>query len=240
MADAHGDLVTYSTKMDLILEQLASINARLDSHDTRLAKLEQAWVGPSASTMGGLGIGNLGVNEGGLVAGLGSRIEDDGIDGFISRHPRRRWRRRSALRWSCHCCSPPPCPWRSRRGPTTVVRESARPICNNWPPLVAQPVDALPWDNPPRHSYQSSASWPSNFCTTDNHPLRRCSCGRRHPPWPPAAAWCYRLLAGESVALVSWCPSMGSGEGDWSGARCMEEEGVGHPDLLGRRCAWPG
>jgi hypothetical protein len=90
MADAHGDLVTYSTKMDLILEQLASINARLDSHDTRLAKLEQAWVGPSASTMGGLGVGNLGVNEGGLVAGLGSRIEDDGIDGFISRHPRRR------------------------------------------------------------------------------------------------------------------------------------------------------
>jgi hypothetical protein len=106
--------------------------------------------------------------------------------------------------------------------------------------MVAQPVDALPWDNPPRHNYQSSASWPSNFCTTDNHPLRRCSCGRRQPPWPPAAAWCYRLLAGESVALVSWCPSMGSGEGDWSGARCMEEEGVGHPDLLGRRRAWPG
>ena len=51
---------------------------------------------------------------------------------------------------------------------------------------------------------------------------------------------CYRLLAGESVTLVSWCPSMGSGEGDWSGARCMEEEGADHPDLLRRRRAWPG
>jgi hypothetical protein len=47
MVGAHDDLVTYSAKMDLILEQLAAINARLDSHDTRLAKLKHAWVSPS-------------------------------------------------------------------------------------------------------------------------------------------------------------------------------------------------
>jgi hypothetical protein len=47
MAGAHDDLVTYSAKMDLILEQLAAINARFDSHDTRLAKLKHAWVSPS-------------------------------------------------------------------------------------------------------------------------------------------------------------------------------------------------
>jgi hypothetical protein len=88
MAGAHDDLVTYSTKMDLILEKLAAINSRLDSHDARLAKLEQAWVSPSASTAGCLGVGNLGASEGGLGAGEGGQVEDDGVDGLQPDTPR--------------------------------------------------------------------------------------------------------------------------------------------------------
>jgi hypothetical protein len=74
MASAHDDLVTYFAKMDLILAQLATVNARLDSHDARLAKLEQAWVSPSASTAG-----CLGASEGGLGTGIGGWVKDDGL-----------------------------------------------------------------------------------------------------------------------------------------------------------------
>jgi hypothetical protein len=175
MASAHDDLVTYSAKMDLILAQLATINARLDSHDARLTKLEQAWVSPSASTAG-----CLGASEGGQGAGGGGQVEDDGLQPDTPREEVeavfyvvvavpllqpafvlvevQAWPDRARI------CSP-------------NLQQSAT--------MVAQPVEVLLRDNPPRHSYQSSASWPSIFCTTDNHLLRRRSCGRRQPPWPP-------------------------------------------------------
>jgi hypothetical protein len=161
MAGTHDDLVTYSAKVDHILEQLAAINARLDSHDARLAKLEQAWVNPSASTAGCLGAGNLGASEGG-------RVKDDGVDELQPDTPReRRWRLCSTLAWLDYGCA-----W------------ICSPNLQQSVAMVAQHVEALLRNNPPRHSYQSSASWPSIFCTTD--PLRRRSCGRRQPPWPPS------------------------------------------------------
>jgi hypothetical protein len=172
MAGAHDDLVTYSAKMDLILEQLAAINACLDFHDARLAKLEQAWVGPTASIVGGMGAGNLGASEGGLSAGGGGRIEDDGVDVLQRGAPREELEAAFGFvevqAWLDYGCA---------RICSSNLQQSAA--------MVAQPVEALPRDNPPRHSYQFSASWPSIFCTTDIHLLRRCSCGRRHPPWPP-------------------------------------------------------
>jgi hypothetical protein len=83
MSGAADDLGTLSDveKPDRILAQLQSINNRLDSHDNRLAKLEQARVGSSASTTGGLGAGNVGTSdEGGLgtiEGGLG--VSDGGL-----------------------------------------------------------------------------------------------------------------------------------------------------------------
>jgi hypothetical protein len=185
MAGAHDDHVTYSAKMDLVLEQLVAINACLDSHDACPAKLEQAWVSPFASTTGCLGTGNLGASEGGLGAGGGGRVEDDGVDGLQPDTPREEVEAAFYVEVAVPLLQPAfvlvevqawldyGCAWIC----SPNLQQSAA--------MVAQPVEALLRDNPPRHSYQSSASWPSIFCTTDSHPLRRRSCGRRQPPWPP-------------------------------------------------------
>ena len=173
MASAHDDLVTYSAKMDLILAQLTTINARLDSHDARLAKLEQAWVSPSASTAG-----CLGASEGGLGAGGGGRVEDDGLQPDT---PRDEVEAAFYVMVAVPLLQPA----------FVLVEIQAWPDCaricspnlQQSATMVAQPVEVLLRDNPPRHSYQSSASWPSIFCTTDKHLLRRRSCGRRRPPW---------------------------------------------------------
>jgi hypothetical protein len=199
MASAHDDLVTYSAKMDLILAQLATINARLDSHDARLAKLEQAWVSPSASTAG-----CLGASEGGLGAGGGGRVEDDGLQPDTPREE---------VEAAFYVVVAVPL-----LQPAFVLVEvqawaDCARICSpnlqQSGTMVAQPVEVLLRDNPPRHSYQSSASWPSIFCTTDNHLLRRRSCGRRRPPWPPPrrghlsynTGGCHRPLPGAGSPL---------------------------------------
>jgi hypothetical protein len=199
MASAHDDLVTYSAKMDLILAQLATINARLDSHDARLAKLEQAWVSPSAST-----VGCLGASEGGLGAGGGGRVEDDGLQPDTPREE---------VEAAFYVVVAVPL-----LQPAFVLVEvqawaDCARICSpnlqQSGTMVAQPVEVLLRDNPPRHSYQSSASWPSIFCTTDNHLLRRRSCGRRRPPWPPPrrghlsynTGGCHRPLPGAGSPL---------------------------------------
>jgi hypothetical protein len=73
----HDDVETLyvAEKLDRILAQLQTINNRLDSHDARLAKLQQAWVGSSAATTGGLGAGSVGMSgEGGLGAGRGGHM----------------------------------------------------------------------------------------------------------------------------------------------------------------------
>jgi hypothetical protein len=175
MASAHDDLVTYSAKMDLILTQLATINARLDSHDARLAKLEQAWVSPSASTAG-----CLGASEGSLGAGEGGRVEDDGLQPDTPREE---------VEAAFYVVVVVPL----LQPAFVLVEVQAWPDCaricspnlQQSATMVAQPVEVLLRDNPPCHSYQSFASWPSIFCTTDSHLLRRRSCGRRQPPWPP-------------------------------------------------------
>jgi hypothetical protein len=176
MASAHDDLVTYSAKMDLILEQLTAINACLDSHDARLAKLEQAWVSPSSSTAG-----CLDASEGGL--GTGGRVEDDGVDGLQPDTPREEVEAAFYVEVVVPLLQPA----------SVLVEVQAWPDCaricspnlQQSATMVAQLVEVMLRDNPSRHSYQSSASWPSIFCTTDNHLLRRRSCGRRQPPWPP-------------------------------------------------------
>jgi hypothetical protein len=178
MAGAHNDLVTYSAKMDLILEQLVAINARLDSHDARLAKLEQAWVSPSASTTGCLGAGNLGASKGG-------RVEDDGVDGLQPDTPREEVEAVFYVEVAVPLLQPASMLVEVQAWLDYGCAWICSPNLQQSATMVAQPVEALLRDNPPRHSYQSSASRPSIFCTTDSHPLRRRSCGRRQPPWPP-------------------------------------------------------
>jgi hypothetical protein len=169
MAGAHGDLVTCSTKMDLILEQLAAINARLDSHDARLAKLEQAWVSPSASTAGCLG------------AGGGGRVEDDGVNGLQPNTPRE-VEAAFYVEVVVPLLQPASVLVEVQAWPDYGCARICSPNLQQSAAMVAQPVQALLRDNPPRHNYQSSAPWPSIFCTTDSHLLRRRSCGRRQPP----------------------------------------------------------
>jgi hypothetical protein len=172
MASSHDDLVTYSAKMDLILEQLAAINARLDSHDARLAKLEQAWVSPSASTAG-----CLDASEGGLGAGGGGRVEDDGVDGLQPDTTREEVEAAFYVEVAVPLLQPASVLVEVQAWPDYV--RICSPNLQQSATMVAQLVEVLLRDNPSRHSYQSSASWPSIFCTTDSHPLRRCSCGRR-------------------------------------------------------------
>jgi hypothetical protein len=176
LAGAHDDLVTYSAKMDLILEQLATINARLDSHDARLAKLEQAWVSPSASTAG-----CLGASEGG-----GGRVEDDGVNGLQPNTPRKEVEAVFYVEVAVPLLQPASVLVEVQAWPDYGCARICSPNLQQSAAMVAQPVEALLRDNPPRHNYQSSASWPSIFCTTDSHPLRRRSCDRRQPPWPPS------------------------------------------------------
>jgi hypothetical protein len=171
MAGVHDDLVTYSAKMDLILEQLATINARLDFHDARLAKLEQAWVGHSASIAGGLG--------------AGERIEDDGVDGLQPDAPREEEDATFDVVVAVPLLRPASVPVEVQAWPDYGYARICSPNLQQSTVVMAQPVEALPWDNPPCHSYQSSASWPSIFSTTNSHPLRLRSFGRRQPPWPP-------------------------------------------------------
>jgi hypothetical protein len=179
MAGAHDDLVTYSAKMDLILEQLAAINARLDSHDARLAKLEQAWVSPSTSTAG-----CLGASEGGLGTGGGGRVEDDGVNGLQPNTPRE-VEAAFYVEVAVPLLQPASVLMEVQAWPDYGCARICSPNLQQSAAMVAQPVEALLRDNPPRHNYQSSAPWPSIFCTTDSHLLRRRSCGRRQPPWPP-------------------------------------------------------
>jgi hypothetical protein len=158
--------------MDLILEQLAAINARLDSHDARLAKLEQAWVSPSASTVGCLG------------AGGGGRIEDDGVNGLQPNTPRE-VEAEFYVEVAVPLLQPASVLVEVQAWPDYGCARICSPNLQQSAAMVAQPVEALLRDNPPRHNYQSSAPWPSIFCTTDSHLLHRRSCGRRQPPWPP-------------------------------------------------------
>jgi hypothetical protein len=132
MADAHGDLVTYSAKMDLILEQLVAINAHLDSHDARLTKLEQAWVGPSASTAGGLG------------AGGGSRIEDDGIDGLQPEAPKEKVEAAFGVEVIVPLLQPASVPVEVHVWPDYGCARICSPNLQQLAAMVAQPVEALP------------------------------------------------------------------------------------------------
>jgi hypothetical protein len=211
MAGAHDDLVTYSAKMDLILEQLAAINAGLDSHDARLAKLEQAWVSPSASTAGCLGASNLGASEGGLDAGGGGRVEDDGVDGLHPNTPSEEVEAAFGVEVAVPLLQPASVLVEVQAWPNYDCARIYSQNLQQSTAIVAEPVEPLPQDNPPRHGYQSSASWPSIFCTTDSHLLCHRSCGRRQPPWPPPqrghlsynTGGCHRPLPGAGAL----CPT---------------------------------
>jgi hypothetical protein len=148
MVGAHNDLVTYSAKMDLILEQLAAINASLDSHDARLAKLEQAWVSPSASTAG-----CLGASEGGLGAGGGGRVEDDGVNGLQPNTPREEVEVAFYVEVAVPLLQPASVLVEVQAWPDYGCARICSPNLQQSVAMVAQHVEVLLRDNPPRHNY---------------------------------------------------------------------------------------